>query len=103
MHQKVRQKIPFPLQDCKGHTGDDDGKNCEQCVHDVVRDVGFRREAVEGRTCGTEVGDMGGREILFFELLGHGADNSAKMLMTFVDGIAEARKNGAAEIPIIFV
>jgi len=57
----------------------------------VVGGIGFRREFVEGKTCSTEVGVRSGGFVVVFELLRHGADDSAEVLVAFLCGVAEAR------------
>lgn len=62
--------------------------------------VGFPCDAVQGRACGAEVGDGGGGEVVVLELLRHGADDGAEVLVAFVGGAGEAREYRIAEIVV---
>jgi len=79
------------LQQRTGNPGDGKRENGEKRVDDVAGGIGFRREFVEGKTCSTEVGERSAGFVVVFELLRHGADNGAKVLVAFVGGVAEAR------------
>lgn len=64
--------------------------------------VGLGGDAVKRGTGGAEVGKWSGRKRLVSELLSHGANDGAEMLMILVGGIAEARENGVAEVIVGF-
>lgn len=73
-------------------------EDAEKGLDDVERLVGLGDEAVEGRAGGAEVGDRCGREVLVLELLGHGADDRAEVLVVLVRGFSETREYRIAEL-----
>jgi len=69
----------------------------------VARGIGFGGEFVERDACGTEVGEGCGRLVVVFELLRHGADDGAEVLVGFVGGVSEAREDRTAQVIVGFV
>ena len=65
--------------------------------------IGFGGEFIERDACGAEVGEGSGGLVVVFELLRHGADDGAEVVVGFVGGVGEAREDRTAQIIIGFV
>lgn len=59
----------------------------------MARGIGFGREFVEREARGAEVGERSGGFVVVFELLRHGADDGAELLVAFVGGVGEAMED----------
>lgn len=62
---------------------------------------GGGEDPVERRAGGAEVGDRGAGQVLVLELLGHGADHGAEMLVLVPRGAAIAGEDRAAEVVVL--
>lgn len=97
LHRLQRQATLLP-QNRGRDLGQGRGEDGEQGRDDGVWAGGWRGEADEGGERRAEVGNGGEGQILVAELLGHGADDGAEVLVLVAGGVLVAEQQGAANV-----
>lgn len=100
-NSESRDRIPLFPQDCGGDAGKEEREDGEESLDDVAGRLGLQQEAVEGGPGGAEVGDGSGRHALVLELLRHGAEDDAEVLVVGARGVAEPGEDRVAEVAVV--